>query len=206
MYTRFPYAPHTLSLSLLLPAVLGAQPQPIVPQTYYRYFSHTNPVLRRIQPGEVVATKTVDSSGRDFHGDVRHPEQGNPLTGPFFIEGAEPGDAILVHLRRVRLNRDWGYSGLPPGPLRAAAGVHRGPLLRQLQTRPRHPRPFQPGPLGHRPGAAISFACATPPARVSRWSSPPFRCWVASAWPPPAISPPPPAPPAPMAAIWITTR
>jgi acetamidase/formamidase len=100
----------TIALAFLLPAMLGAQPQPIVADTYYRTFSHTNPVLRRIKPGQEVATKTVDSSGRDFHGDVRHPESGNPLTGPFFIEGAEPGDAILVHLRRVRLNRDWGYS------------------------------------------------------------------------------------------------
>lgn len=101
----------TLALALLAPLMAGAQPQSIVPSRYYRTFSHTNPVLRRIQPGEVVATQTLDSSGRDVHGDVRHPESGNPLTGPFFVEGAEPGDAILVHLRRVRLNRNWGYSG-----------------------------------------------------------------------------------------------
>ena len=94
----------------LIPVVIGAQ-QLIVPANYYRTFSHTNPVLRHISAGEVVSTRTVDSSGRDFHGDVRHPESGNPLTGPFFIDGAEPGDAILVHLRRVRLNRNWGYSG-----------------------------------------------------------------------------------------------
>jgi amidase len=103
----------TVALTLFLPAVLGAQP--IVPTNYYRTFSHTNPVLRRIKPGEVVMTQTLDSSGRDFHGNVRHPESGNPLTGPFFIEGADPGDAILVHLRRVRLNRDWGYSGYQLG-------------------------------------------------------------------------------------------
>ena len=102
-----------IALTLALPAVLGAQS--IVPTSYYRTFSHTNPVLRRIKPGGVVMTQTLDSSGRDLHGDVRHPESGNPLTGPFFIEGAEPGDAILVHLRRVRLNRGWGYSGYQLG-------------------------------------------------------------------------------------------
>jgi len=89
--------------------------QPLVPKTYYRTFSHTNPVLRNMKPGEIIATQTLDSSGRDFHGDVRHPESGNPLTGPFYIEGAQPGDAIQVHLRRVRLNRDWGYSGYQLG-------------------------------------------------------------------------------------------
>jgi acetamidase/formamidase len=97
-------------VTLLLP-MLGAQPQPIVPERYYRTFSHANAILHRVRPGEIVATQTLDSSGRDFHGNVRHPEPGNPLTGPFFIEGADPGDAILVHLRRVRLNRNWGYSG-----------------------------------------------------------------------------------------------
>jgi acetamidase/formamidase len=46
---------------------------------------------------------------------VRYPESGNPLTGPFFIEGAEPGDAIFVHLRKVRLNRDWGWTAFRLG-------------------------------------------------------------------------------------------
>src|SRR5258708_1725596 len=95
----------------LLPAALGAETHQIIPATYFRTFSHTNSVLKRIQPGDTVVTKTVDSSGRDFNGEVRHPESGNPLTGPFFIEGAEPGDAIVVDLRKVRLNRNWGYSG-----------------------------------------------------------------------------------------------
>lgn len=95
---------------VLLPAALLAETHQIVPSTYYRTFSHTNAVLKRIQPGDLVITQTVDSSGRDYKGEVRHPESGNPLTGPFFIEGAEPGDAIVVDLRKVRLNRDWGYS------------------------------------------------------------------------------------------------
>ena len=87
-------------LFLLSAAMLAAQTQPLVPKVYYRTFSHTNPVLKRIRAGEVVAIRTVDSSGRDLHGEVRHPEPGNPLTGPFFIEGAEPGDAIRVHFAK----------------------------------------------------------------------------------------------------------
>ena len=91
--------------------IAAAQAQPTVPNTYYRTFSHTNPVFKKIRPGEVVSTQTLDSSGRDLRGEVRHADPGNPLTGPFFIEGAEQGDAILVHLRKVRLNRNWGYTG-----------------------------------------------------------------------------------------------
>jgi acetamidase/formamidase len=82
----------------------------IVAKTYYRTFGHQNPVLLRIKPGDIVTTKTLDSGGQDEK-DVHASEPGNPLTGPFYIEGAEPGDAILVHLRKVRLNRNWGYSG-----------------------------------------------------------------------------------------------
>jgi amidase len=87
---------------------------------YYNTFSHTNAVFLRINPGDIVVTKTLDSGGIDDHGQMRA-TGGNPLTGPFYIEGAEPGDAIVVHLRRVRLNRNWGstayrlgaYSVLP---------------------------------------------------------------------------------------------
>jgi amidase len=86
-----------------------------VPVRYYNTFSHTNPVFLRINQGDIVVTKTVDSSGADESGQSRA-TGGNPLTGPFYIENAEPGDAILVHLRKVRLNRNWGYSAYRLAP------------------------------------------------------------------------------------------
>ena len=81
----------------------------ILAETYFRTFSHTNSVLATIAPGDTVRTKMVDAGGQDLD-DVRRSEPGNPLTGPFFIEGAEPGDAILVRLDQVRCNRNWGWS------------------------------------------------------------------------------------------------
>jgi acetamidase/formamidase len=81
----------------------------VVAETYYRTFSRLYPVLLRIKPGDTVVTKCLDSGGQDYQG-KRLSEAGNPLTGPFYIEGAEPGDSISVHLAKVRLNRDWGYS------------------------------------------------------------------------------------------------
>jgi acetamidase/formamidase len=36
---------------------------------------------------------------------------GNPLTGPFYVEGAIPGDTLVIKLNRVRTNRDWAGSG-----------------------------------------------------------------------------------------------
>jgi amidase len=37
-------------------------------------------------------------------------QTGNPLTGPFYVEGAEPGDTLAVRFTKVRLNRNWGYT------------------------------------------------------------------------------------------------
>src|SRR5580698_1864118 len=101
-----------MRLHVLLPILaagsLLAQTREVVADHYYHTFSHTNPVLMRIKPGEVIVTKTLDSGGLDYHGEMKSDPGGNPLTGPFYIEGAEPGDAILVKLRKVRLNRNWG--------------------------------------------------------------------------------------------------
>jgi acetamidase/formamidase len=79
-------------------------------QPYYRTFFHGHPVKQRIKPGEVVSTQTLDSSGKNAEG-KEVADAPNPLTGPFYIEGAEPGDAVLIRFHKMRLNRDWGYSG-----------------------------------------------------------------------------------------------
>lgn len=93
-----------LGLSLfLLAGVLQAE-------TYYRTFYNKHPVKQRVRQGEVVAAKTLDSSGKDWEGKEQS-DGPNPLTGPFYIEGAEPGDAVVIRFHKVRLNRNWGYSG-----------------------------------------------------------------------------------------------
>jgi acetamidase/formamidase len=97
-------------LSAAAPARAG-ETLTVLPERYYRTFDHRHPVLRRIKPGDLVRTRTIDSSGRDHEGRVVHPGGKNPLTGPFYIEGAEPGDSIAVRIAAVRLSRSWGYSG-----------------------------------------------------------------------------------------------
>jgi acetamidase/formamidase len=34
----------------------------------------------------------------------------NPQTGPFFVEGAEPGDTLALHFVSIEPSRDWGVS------------------------------------------------------------------------------------------------
>jgi amidase len=79
------------------------------PTTFYREFSaHNKPVLS-VAPGDTIHTTTVDAGGADEKG-VRRVLGGNPETGPFYIETAAPGDTLVVHFTRIRLNRDWAES------------------------------------------------------------------------------------------------
>jgi acetamidase/formamidase len=86
----------------------------VTPTTYYRTFSHTHPVLERVKPGELVVTKTLDSGGVDEK-NVQRADPYNPLTGPFYVEGAEPGDALVVRIKTLKMNRDWGWSAFRLG-------------------------------------------------------------------------------------------
>ena len=54
-------------------------------------------------------TWSVDAGGVDSKGESRT-SGGNPLTGPFYVEGAVPGDTLVVHFNRIRLNRDTATS------------------------------------------------------------------------------------------------
>ena len=99
---------------IILPAMLAAQMVDVQPTAWYRTFSHAHPVLKKIAQGQHVFTRTLDSGGQDEKS-VRRSEPGNPLNGPFYIEGAEPGDAIEVQFHKVRLNRNWGYTAFRLG-------------------------------------------------------------------------------------------
>ena len=82
------------------------------PATYHLQYSGRTPPALRIRPGDRVRTWTLDNEGRDSAGRWRG-MPGNTLTGPFHVEGAMPGDTLVVHLERVELNRGTAhmYSG-----------------------------------------------------------------------------------------------
>jgi amidase len=79
------------------------------PHEFHRLFSDAIPPVLHLFPGESVRTWTVDAGGTDRNG-VRRSQGGNPETGPFFVEGALPGDTLVVKLNRLRLNRDSAIS------------------------------------------------------------------------------------------------
>jgi acetamidase/formamidase len=80
-----------------------------VPTTFHRQFSASNPPVLRVWPGDTIHTTTVDAGGTDEKS-VTRVLGGNPQTGPFYVETAMPGDVLVVHLNRLRLNRDWAIS------------------------------------------------------------------------------------------------
>jgi acetamidase/formamidase len=90
-------------------SLLGVtQTHNVVPARFYNSFHHRHAVLQKISPGEVVRTRTADASGRDENGRVVA-DAPNPLTGPFFVEGAVPGDAIAITFRRPFQRGALGY-------------------------------------------------------------------------------------------------
>ena len=84
------------------------------PSIYYNNFGSYEPVLT-IVSGDSVTTSTADAFGNGRSGEPVA-KRSNPLTGPFFVEGAEPGDQLVVHLQNIFPNRDHGYtmSGIAP--------------------------------------------------------------------------------------------
>jgi acetamidase/formamidase len=95
----------------LLAAAAWAETHIVVGEQYFHTFSASHPVLKRVKPGDRIVTKTVDSAGFDYSGTRRTKTHGNPLTGAFYVEGAEPGDTLAVRVERIALNRATGYTG-----------------------------------------------------------------------------------------------
>jgi hypothetical protein len=91
------------------------------PTQFHHFFSDAIEPALHINPGDTVRTWSVDAGGTDPKG-VRRTSGGNPLTGPFYVEGAIPGDTLLVHFTRIRLNRDSAISS----PLIASSALNPG--------------------------------------------------------------------------------
>ena len=79
------------------------------PTRFEHFFSDAVQPVLHLRAGDSVKTWSVDAGGSDAKG-VRRTAGGNPLTGPFYVDGAIPGDTLVVHLTRLRLNRDTAIS------------------------------------------------------------------------------------------------
>lgn len=89
------------------------------PGSYSFAFSRYVEPVARVQPGETVAIYTEDAFGglitreSDKPSEILGPYL-NPQTGPIFVEGAEPGDTLAVHILAIEPTRDWAASAFVP--------------------------------------------------------------------------------------------
>jgi amidase len=122
-----------LLLTLVLAATAFAETHRFEPKEFYNTFSSAYAPVLHIKPGDHVVTYTIDARGIDSAG-VQRGRGSNPETGPFYIEGAEPGDTLVVHLLRVETNRATGYSASLLAPYTADPGFLRLEALREPKT------------------------------------------------------------------------
>ena len=80
-----------------------------------RTFDATHPSAARVQPGEVFVMETNDRF-RDWNDGKNWPmEQLTVMTGPVFVEGAQPGQVLTVDILDVRPTQGFGYVIAIPG-------------------------------------------------------------------------------------------
>jgi amidase len=80
-----------------------------------RTFDATHPPAARVQPGEVFVMETNDRF-RDWNDGKQWPmEQLTVMTGPVFIEGAQPGQVLAVDILDIRPTLGFGYVITIPG-------------------------------------------------------------------------------------------
>lgn len=89
-------------------------------ETHARWSSTIEPVLT-VPSGSVIKVATQEASANQLDINSTVEDLGtlsfdpiHPLTGPVFVEGAEPGDILKVTLHKVEMG-DWGWTAIIPG-------------------------------------------------------------------------------------------
>lgn len=130
-----------------------------VEKTHNKFSSSIPPVLI-VKSGSVIeiATEeatdgqlTIESDTSDLMNLSFDPI--HPLTGPIFIEGAEPGDVLAVTLHEIEMG-DWGWTAILPG-FGFLADQFTEPYLRTWELKGKNTLTFKDGisiPLKPFPG------------------------------------------------------
>ena len=114
------------------PQVVTLRPEP---GQYAWTFGGAAP-LARVTPPAILEVFTEDCFAGKVRGENDLVSQVcefpylNPQTGPFYIEGAEPGDTLAVHFISIEPARDWGASTTVP-LFGALSATHATALLHE---------------------------------------------------------------------------
>src|ERR1700741_2282830 len=126
-------------ITLIVLALSASAQQPLqlkpTPKTIaWGYYDASTPPVMRIKSGDIVEVQTlitssptrlegagvkpqdVEQSLRDIYKEVTNKGPGGHiLTGPIFIEGAEPGDVLEVRIKSIKLAIPYAYTAFRPG-------------------------------------------------------------------------------------------
>ena len=78
------------------------------PQWFFNTIGPHVPALR-IADGDTVIAATIDAHGFDAD-EAQVGQDPNPMTGPFFVEGATPGDTLAVTIDTIEMSRRQGWT------------------------------------------------------------------------------------------------
>ncbi|MCC6368853.1 MAG: acetamidase/formamidase family protein [Bryobacterales bacterium] len=122
---------------LATPFTLAAEQHTLrsTPSTvHWGYYDAAQPPVLRVRSGDTVDIRTamidtpealeragvpaaqIDPASREIHRAIKdHGPGPHILTGPIFIEGAEPGDTLEVHIESIRLGLPYALNIFLPG-------------------------------------------------------------------------------------------
>ena len=95
---------------------------------HWGVFSADLPPVLKIASGDTVTVHCVSGAKEtlppppfeilpehpEIHAQVKMGPGGHILTGPIYVEGAEPGDTLEVRVKNVALRQDWGWTVIAP--------------------------------------------------------------------------------------------
>lgn len=121
-------------LCLIVPESFGQQLKPTPKTVAWGYYDASTPPVLRVKSGDTVEIQTlitssparleaagvppekVEQSLRDIYKEVTNKGPGGHiLTGPIFVEGAEPGDVLEVRIKAIKLAIPYAYNAFGPG-------------------------------------------------------------------------------------------
>ena len=113
---------HVLAAAMALTTATNTFAQRVVrytpSETDLKFVYATVPPVATLNPGDTLETNTFDAFGNVIRkpGDTMAMVKGdNPLTGPFAIAGAEPGDTLVVRILELTVDSNRGVGALAPG-------------------------------------------------------------------------------------------
>jgi amidase len=96
-----------------------------------KYLFGAAPPVAHLKTGDILEANSLDCFGNALQkpGDSFSSVKGdNPLTGPFYIEGAEPGDTLVVRILDLQVDGKQGVGTFSPG-FGAINSTHYTPML-----------------------------------------------------------------------------